>query len=137
MVHQKFWENQEDRAMVESTIGTEACDFFISSASSLTKLLLPPPPTDPNLQQGLRHVVEGSDWDYAVFWLASNSNTSSSDGCVLIWGDGHYRPHKKTSEEAKKNRRRRRDQTARASEAPLLLRRWCRRSSSGQVRGSY
>ncbi|KAJ4912390.1 Transcription factor bHLH3 [Raphanus sativus] len=89
MVHQKFWENQEDRAMVESTIGTEACDFFISSASSLTKLLLPPPPTDPNLQQGLRHVVEGSDWDYAVFWLASNAN--SSDGCVLIWGDGHCR----------------------------------------------
>ncbi|KAF8102886.1 hypothetical protein N665_0190s0007 [Sinapis alba] len=88
---QKFWENQEDRAMVESTIGSEACDFFISSASSnpsLTKLV-PPPPTDPNLQQGLRHVVEGSDWDYAVFWLASNVN--SSDGCVLIWGDGHCR----------------------------------------------
>nr|QCH03336.1 bHLH transcription factor JAM3-1 [Brassica napus] len=85
---QKFWDNQEDRAMVESTIGSEACDFFISSASSLTKLL-PPPPTDPNLQQGLRHVVEGSDWDYAIFWLASNVN--SSDGCVLIWGDGHCR----------------------------------------------
>ncbi|KAJ4866497.1 Transcription factor bHLH3 [Raphanus sativus] len=99
---QKFWENQEDRAMVESTIGTEACDFFISSNTS--KLLPPPPhpPTDPNLQQGLRHLVEGSsDWDYAVFWLASNANTSSSDGCVLIWGDGHYRPHKKNSEETK------------------------------------
>ncbi|KAG2239086.1 hypothetical protein Bca52824_089946 [Brassica carinata] len=89
---QKFWENQEDRAMVESTIGSEACDFFISSNTSLTKKLLPTPPsTDPNLQQGLRHVVEGSDWDYAIFWLASNVNNSSSDGCVLIWGDGHCR----------------------------------------------
>ncbi|CAH8325948.1 unnamed protein product [Eruca vesicaria subsp. sativa] len=99
MAAQKFWENQEDRAMVESTIGSEACDFFISSASSsssntsLTKLV--PPPTDPNLQQGLRHVVEGSDWDYALFWLASNVN--SSDGCVLIWGDGHYRAQKGNS----------------------------------------
>ncbi|KAH0935092.1 LOW QUALITY PROTEIN: hypothetical protein HID58_012209 [Brassica napus] len=93
MVGQKFWENQEDRAMVESAIGTEACDLFISSNTSLPKLLPPPPPTDPNLQQGLRHVVEGSDWDYAVFWLASNVN--SSDGCVLIWGDGHYRASQK------------------------------------------
>ncbi|XP_013598841.1 PREDICTED: transcription factor bHLH3-like [Brassica oleracea var. oleracea] len=95
MVGQKFWENQEDRAMVESAIGTEACEFFISSNTSLPKLLPPPPPppTDPNLQQGLRHVVEGSDWDYAVFWLASNVN--SSDGCFLIWGDGHYRATQK------------------------------------------
>ncbi|CAA7046306.1 unnamed protein product [Microthlaspi erraticum] len=95
----KFWENQEDRAIVESTIGSEACEFFISSASSnpaLTKLVSPPP-SDPNLQQGLRHVVEGSDWDYAIFWLASNVN--SSDGCVLIWGDGHYRLKKGSSGE--------------------------------------
>ncbi|XP_019098610.1 PREDICTED: transcription factor bHLH3-like, partial [Camelina sativa] len=94
---QKFWENLEDRAMVESTIGSEACDFFISSASSsntaLTKLVSPP--SDSNLQQGLRHVVEGSDWDYALFWLASNVN--STDGCVLIWGDGHCRVKKGVS----------------------------------------
>ncbi|KFK26541.1 hypothetical protein AALP_AA8G262400 [Arabis alpina] len=92
MVLHKFWENQDDRAMVESTLGSEACDFFISSASSLTKLVSPP--SDPNLQQGLRHVVEGSDWDYALFWLASNLN--GSDGCILIWADGHCR-HKKPS----------------------------------------
>lgn len=95
----KFWENQEDRAMVESTIGSEACDFFISTASAsntaLTKLVSPP--SDSNLQQGLRHVVEGSDWDYAIFWLASNVN--SSDGCVLIWGDGHCRVKKGVSGE--------------------------------------
>ncbi|KAJ0236700.1 Transcription factor bHLH3 [Hirschfeldia incana] len=105
MVHQKFWENQEDRAMVESTIGSEACDFFISSASSLTNKLHPPPPTDPNLQQGLRHVVEGSDWDYAIFWLASNVN--SSDGCVLIWGDGHCRVVKGNSGDDRDETRRR------------------------------
>ncbi|XP_010554450.1 PREDICTED: transcription factor bHLH3 [Tarenaya hassleriana] len=88
----KFWENQEDRAVVESIIGSEACEFLISSASnsSLSKLVVPP--NDPNLQQGLRHVVEGSDWDYAIFWLASS--LSNSDGCLLIWGDGHCRAPK-------------------------------------------
>ncbi|CAN8324771.1 unnamed protein product [Cochlearia groenlandica] len=87
---QKFWENQEDRAMVESTIGTEACDFFISSSSSSSKKLITPP-SDSNLQQGLRHLVEGSDWDYVIFWLASNTSDGGGGGCVLTWGDGHCR----------------------------------------------
>lgn len=69
--------NEEDRAMVESVVGTEACEFLVSSASENTLSDLVPMSGDLSVQKGLCQIVEGSNWNYAVFFVA---------GCELeIW----------------------------------------------------
>ncbi|KAH7577640.1 hypothetical protein JRO89_XS01G0279400 [Xanthoceras sorbifolium] len=88
---EKFWVNEQDKALVESVLGTEACEFLISSASSNLSADLVSPPGDLGVQQGLCQVVEGSNWNYAIYWHASNLK---SGGSVLMWGDGHCRDTK-------------------------------------------
>lgn len=88
---EKFWVNEQDKAMVESVLGVEACEFLISSASNNLLADMVSPPGDLGVQEGLCQVVEGSDWNYAIYWHASGLK---SGGSVLIWGDGHCRDAK-------------------------------------------
>ncbi|GAV83668.1 HLH domain-containing protein/bHLH-MYC_N domain-containing protein [Cephalotus follicularis] len=83
---EKFLLNEEDKSMVDSVLGSEACEFLISSPynSVLSQLVLPV--GNLSVQQGLCQVVEGSKWNYAIFWHVSNLK---SGGNILIWGDGH------------------------------------------------
>lgn len=84
---EKFWLHEEHRAMVESVLGTEACEFLISLASkNLLADLVTPPASDLSLQQKLCKVVDGSNWNYAIFWQVLSLK---SGGSILIWGDGH------------------------------------------------
>lgn len=87
---QKFCVNEEDKAMVESVVGTQACEFLISLASD-NLLLEPPSGGDSGVRQALSHVVNSSDWNYGIFWQVSRSKTG---GYILIWGDGHCRDPK-------------------------------------------
>ncbi|XVE77884.1 hypothetical protein DITRI_Ditri13aG0099600 [Diplodiscus trichospermus] len=82
-----FWMHGEDKAEVESVLGTEACEFLISLASNNILLdLVTPLSGDLGVQQRLRQIVDGSNWNYAIFWKVS---TLKSGGSILIWGDGH------------------------------------------------
>nr|WIE96054.1 basic helix-loop-helix transcription factor [Loropetalum chinense var. rubrum] len=91
---EKFWVNEEDKAMVESVLGTEACEFLISSASDnlLSELVKPPGSGafagETGVRQAISHFVDVSDWNYAIFWQVSWSKAGEN---VLIWGDGHCR----------------------------------------------
>ncbi|KAK9281600.1 hypothetical protein L1049_004503 [Liquidambar formosana] len=83
---EKFWGNEEDKAMVEAVVGAEACEFLTSSASeNILADLATPPAADMGVRQALSHAVEGSDWNYAIFWQVSRAK---SGGNALIWGDG-------------------------------------------------
>ncbi|KAG7989509.1 hypothetical protein I3843_03G242700 [Carya illinoinensis] len=84
---EKFWLNEEDRAMMESVLGTEACEFLVASASENVISNLVTPSGDLGVQQGLSQLVRGSDWNYAVFWRVVSLKSGSS---ALIWGDGHF-----------------------------------------------
>ncbi|KAH7517343.1 transcription factor bHLH3 [Ziziphus jujuba] len=86
-----FWVNEEDRVMVESVLGTEACQFLISLASNNAMSDLVTPAGDLGVQQGLGQLVEGSNWNYAIFWQIVSSK---SGGSALIWGDGHCKDPK-------------------------------------------
>ena len=67
---EKFWVNGE-RGMVESVLGVEACEFLITSASKNISNDLVSPPVNLGVQQGLVQLVEGFNWNYAIFWCAS------------------------------------------------------------------
>ncbi|CAN6553966.1 unnamed protein product [Malus baccata var. baccata] len=88
---EKFWVNEEDKVMVESVLGTEACRFLISLASENVLSDLIRPPGKLGVQQGLCQLVNGSNWNYAIFWQAVGSK---SGGSALSWGDGHCRDPK-------------------------------------------
>ncbi|KAM7258932.1 hypothetical protein ACFE04_014673 [Oxalis oulophora] len=94
----KFWVNEEDKSMVESIIGTEACEFLISSTSIQVFSELVSSPCDSNLQQGLCQIVDGSNWDYSIFWTSSNLK---SGGTGLSWGDGYCNESKSESDSKK------------------------------------
>ncbi|XP_050238744.1 transcription factor bHLH3 [Mercurialis annua] len=81
---EKFWGNEE-KAMMESIIGAEACEFLISSGSNNVLADLVSPPSSLGLLEGLNQLVDGSNWSYAIFWCASSLK---SGGFVLTWGDG-------------------------------------------------
>ncbi|MBA0769668.1 hypothetical protein Gotri_018373 [Gossypium trilobum] len=84
-----FWANEEDKAKVESVLGTEACDYLILLASkNMLSDFISPPPSYLGLQQKLCEVVERSNWNYAIYWQVSSLK---SGGSILIWGDGHCR----------------------------------------------
>ncbi|EEF41427.1 DNA binding protein, putative [Ricinus communis] len=87
---EKFWA-KEDKAMVESIIGAEACEFLISSASNNVLADLVSPPSSLGLQEGLNQLVDGSNWNYAIFWCASSLK---SGGSILTWGEGICRNQK-------------------------------------------
>ncbi|GKU86295.1 hypothetical protein SLEP1_g835 [Rubroshorea leprosula] len=89
---EKFWVKEEDKAMVESVLGAEACQFLISLASkNILSELVSTPPSDLGVQQCLCQIVEGSNWNYAIFWQFS---MLKSGGSVLLWGDGHCRDNR-------------------------------------------
>lgn len=88
MGEKRFWMNMEDKVMVESVVGSEACQFLISSASENVLSSFVPPTRDPGIQQGLSHLVQETDWNYAIFWQLVGSK---SGGSTLVWGDGHCR----------------------------------------------
>ncbi|KAM1032068.1 hypothetical protein ACFX15_035088 [Malus domestica] len=88
---EKFWVNDEDKVVMESVLGTEACQFLISLASENALSELIRPPGQLGVQQGLCQLVNGSNWNYAIFWQAVSSK---SGGPALIWGDGHCRDTK-------------------------------------------
>lgn len=84
-----FWANEEDKAKVESVLGTEACDYLLLLASkNVLSDFISPPPSYLGLQQKLCEVVERSNWNYAIYWQVSSLK---SGGSILIWGDGHCR----------------------------------------------
>ncbi|XWS76293.1 hypothetical protein CRYUN_Cryun01aG0163300 [Craigia yunnanensis] len=84
---EKFWLHEEDKAKVESVLGAEACEFLISLASkNVLSELVTPPSSDSGVQQRLCQIVDGSNWNYAIFWQVSSLK---SGGSILIWGDGH------------------------------------------------
>ncbi|CAI0385710.1 unnamed protein product [Linum tenue] len=90
----QFWSNSDGRAMVESVLGSEACEFLISSASRASSAELATAPGNLRLQQGLRQLLEGSEWNYVIFWHACGLK---SGGFVLAWGDGICRDPKNKS----------------------------------------
>uniref|UniRef100_A0A6N2LF41 Transcription factor n=1 Tax=Salix viminalis TaxID=40686 RepID=A0A6N2LF41_SALVM len=87
---EKFWVNGE-RGMVESVLGVEACEFLITSASKNISNDLVSPPVNLGVQQGLVQLVEGFNWNYAIFWCASGLKNG---GSILVWGDGICRDSK-------------------------------------------
>ncbi|XP_021814813.1 transcription factor bHLH3 [Prunus avium] len=88
---EKFWVNEEDRVVVESVLGTEACQFLTSLVSENVLTDLVRPPGKLGVQQGLSQLVKGSNWNYVIFWQVVSSK---SGGSALIWGDGHCRDTK-------------------------------------------
>ncbi|OWM75253.1 transcription factor bHLH3 [Punica granatum] len=81
----KLWSNDDERAMVESVLGGQACEAVMSSAALKGDLVLPL--GDLDVRSGLTKLFEGSDWNYAIFWRVVGLK---SGGTALIWGDGHY-----------------------------------------------
>ncbi|KAG6571500.1 Transcription factor MTB3, partial [Cucurbita argyrosperma subsp. sororia] len=64
-------------------LGSEACEFLISLASSN---IIPPEAFQfSSVNQGLTQLLDGSNWNYAIFWRVV---TLKSGGLALIWGDG-------------------------------------------------
>lgn len=90
---EKFWLNEEDKALVESVVGAEAVQFFIWLTSNNVLSEFAAPAGDLGVQDGLAKIVEGSDWTYAIYWQVSTSKSGKS---ALIWGDGHCREPKGT-----------------------------------------
>ncbi|CAK9143807.1 unnamed protein product [Ilex paraguariensis] len=88
---EKFWLNEEDKALVEGVLGREAFEYFVWSVSNDVLLEFASSTGDLGVQQGLCKIVEGSNWTYAIFWQVSKSKSGKS---ALIWGDGHCREPK-------------------------------------------
>ncbi|XP_057438578.1 transcription factor MTB3 [Lotus japonicus] len=87
MTAERFCENEEDKAKLESVLGAEAVAFFSSAVSNdvFADVIVPPSP-DLGTHQRLCHLVEVSKWDYAILWQVAGLK---SGGYVLKWGDGH------------------------------------------------
>ncbi|KAI3449739.1 hypothetical protein Pfo_006404 [Paulownia fortunei] len=92
----KFWLNEEDKAVVESVLGSEATEYFAWSASNNVLSEFSASGGDLGVQQALCKIVEGSDWTYAIYWHVSKSKSCKS---ALIWGDGHCQEPKEGEDE--------------------------------------
>lgn len=89
---EKVWLRGEERAVIESVLGTEACEFLMLLASkNILSELASTPPSNLGVQESLCHIVEGSNWNYAIFWQVMSLKTG---GSVLLWGDGHCRDNR-------------------------------------------
>ncbi|KAJ8431383.1 hypothetical protein Cgig2_027977 [Carnegiea gigantea] len=88
---ENFVLKEEDNAMLEAVVGSEACNFLLSTACDDSLLEFNPPSEILNLQQGLCQIVDGSSWNYAIFWQIASSKSGRS---VLMWADGHCRDPK-------------------------------------------
>ncbi|KAH6797920.1 hypothetical protein C2S52_022474 [Perilla frutescens var. hirtella] len=87
----KFWLNDEDKAMVERVVGSEAAEYLAWLATDNVLSEFSASGGDLGVQQALCEIVEGSDWTYAIYWHVSKSKSGKS---ALIWGDGHCREPK-------------------------------------------
>ena len=89
---EKFCVSEEDKGVLESVLGAEAVAYFVSAASNnVFSGVVAPAGTETGLHQRLCQLVEGSKWNYAVFWQVAGLK---SGGSALIWGDGHCRDPK-------------------------------------------
>ncbi|KAL2510781.1 Transcription factor bHLH [Abeliophyllum distichum] len=87
----KFWLNEEGKAMVEGVLGSKATEYFLWSASNNVLSEFTGLSGDLGVQQGLCKIIEGSDWTYAIYWQVAKSKSGKS---ALIWGDGHCKESK-------------------------------------------
>ncbi|XP_023533625.1 transcription factor bHLH3-like [Cucurbita pepo subsp. pepo] len=89
---EKFWANEEKRVLVESVVGSEACEFLMSLASSnILAEDLQLSLGDFSVNQGLTKLLDGSSWNYAIFWRVVSLK---SGALALIWGDGNCNDEK-------------------------------------------
>nr|KYP51167.1 Transcription factor bHLH3 [Cajanus cajan] len=88
MVGEKLCVSEEDKGVLESVLGAEAVAFFISALSNnvFSGVVAPSAGADVGLRHRLSQLVEGSKWNYAVFWQVAGLK---SGGSALVWGDGH------------------------------------------------
>ncbi|KAL8523086.1 hypothetical protein ACS0TY_013160 [Phlomoides rotata] len=91
MMGSKFWLNEEDKAIAERVLGSEAAEYFAWLSSNNILLDFPPSGGDLGVQQALREIIDYSDWTYAIYWQVSKSKSGKS---ALIWGDGRCREPK-------------------------------------------
>ncbi|KAK7245391.1 hypothetical protein RIF29_40231 [Crotalaria pallida] len=92
MTGERFCEKEEGKAMLESVVGTEAVAFFsLAISNDVFSDVIVPPSTDSDLNCRLRHLVEVSKWDYAIFWQVAGLK---SGGYALKWGDGYCQDRK-------------------------------------------
>ncbi|KAL4558703.1 hypothetical protein LXL04_036904 [Taraxacum kok-saghyz] len=89
----KFGLEEEDKAMIETIVGQEACDYLLWTASNKLSDEFKSRTSDLGVQNGLEKILEGSDWNYSIFWQVSNSKSGKS---ALIFGDGHYKDSSET-----------------------------------------
>ncbi|KAJ0453875.1 putative transcription factor bHLH family [Helianthus annuus] len=89
----RFRLDEDDKVMLESVLGHEAASFLIWSATNKVPDEFQPKTNNLGVQDGLRKILNGSDWSYAVFWQVSNSKSGKS---ALIWGDGHCKESKQS-----------------------------------------
>ncbi|KAM7254124.1 hypothetical protein ACFE04_031806 [Oxalis oulophora] len=82
----KLCVSEEDKSVIESVIGSEACKILISSGSNKIFSEMVSPSRDSSLQQALCQVIDGSNWNYSIFWTISKLKFG---GSVLSWGGGH------------------------------------------------
>lgn len=80
---------EEDKAMLESVVGVEACKLLISRGCEGFLSDFKPTNSMLNRQQGLCQIVDSSNWNYAILWQIVSSKKDGRS--VLIWGDGHCR----------------------------------------------
>jgi hypothetical protein len=76
---------EEDKVKYEAILGKEAMEFLIWSATNKVLSEFTPKHGDLNMHQGLRRILDGPNWSYAIFWQISSSKSGKS---ALIWGDG-------------------------------------------------
>ncbi|XP_021770217.1 transcription factor bHLH3-like [Chenopodium quinoa] len=88
---QNYVLKEEEKVMVEAVVGKDAYNFLMSTACDDSLSEFNPPGDILNLQQGLCQIVDGSSWNYAIFWQIASSKNGKT---VLIWGDGHCRDPK-------------------------------------------
>ncbi|PIA47039.1 hypothetical protein AQUCO_01400031v1 [Aquilegia coerulea] len=82
---EKGWVSDEDKAMFESVLSSEALRFLINSSSNggaIPKESM----VSQSVKQELRRLVDGFNWSYAILWQVSRSNSGEPN---LIWGGGH------------------------------------------------
>ncbi|MED6172478.1 hypothetical protein PIB30_050462 [Stylosanthes scabra] len=94
-MNEKFCVSDEDKGVLESVLGAEAVAYFVSALSKnifssmvASASALASAGSDSVLLRRLCQVVEGSKWNYAVFWQVAGLK---SGGSALIWGDGQCR----------------------------------------------
>nr|WAK86099.1 transcription factor bHLH53 [Nothapodytes nimmoniana] len=92
-MEKKFCLDEEDKVLLASVLGKEAFEFLHWSASNHVLTEFVSSSGDLGVQEGLRKIVEGSNWTYSIFWQVSRSKSGKS---ALIWGDGHCREPKKS-----------------------------------------